>query len=73
MRSTRQNTELINYFRIKTDLGAAAKTTNSDDIEHHLDELAIMAMHTTSDRLRRACNASIANHHHSPPAAAIHA
>lgn len=59
MLSAQQLTELRNYFAIKTDLGRATKGANLEDVEHHLDELKIMAMHTTSGRLVRACNETI--------------
>lgn len=59
MRSTREATELRQYFQIKTDLSAAVSGATAGDIDFYLNELATMQMHTTSDRLRRACRAAI--------------
>lgn len=71
MHSPREVTELRHYFAIKTDLVAAVRDAAQDDINFHLNELAIMQMHTTSDRLRHGCAATIAGY--APPAAAAHA
>lgn len=59
MNVSREITELKQYFAIKSDLAIAAKNINPVDIEYHLTELSIMQMHTTSDRLRRACRGTI--------------
>lgn len=71
MHYARERTELRHYFAIKSDLVAAVRDATQDDIEFHLEELAIMQKFTTSDRLRFACAASIASH--LPPAAAASA
>lgn len=57
---TLQRTELRHYFAIKTDLAAAVEGAAPEEIAHHLDEIEILAMHTQSDRLRRACRATLA-------------
>lgn len=71
MLSAREATELRQYFAIKTDLVAAVRDAVTDDIDFHLNELAIMQMHTTSDRLRSSCASTIAGH--SQPAVAANA
>jgi hypothetical protein len=58
MTQTREATELLQYFAIKTDLAAATRNAASEDIAFHLGELATMQMHTTSARLSRACRAA---------------
>lgn len=63
--------ELRHYFAIKTDLATAVRDAVQDDLDFLLNELATMQMHTTSDRLRRACRGAIAGH--ARPVAAIHA
>lgn len=52
--------EVRHYFEIKRDLAAAVRSADSVNIEHHIDELQILGMHTDSGRLRRACAASVA-------------
>lgn len=54
--------ELRHFFEIRTDLVAAVKAAAQEDIEHHLDELFILRLHTESDRLKLACTAVIAEH-----------
>jgi hypothetical protein len=70
MPQTRARTELRQFFAIKTDLLAAVRAETQDDIIFHLHELAVMQMHTASDRLRQGCAAIIASHHTPAPAAA---
>lgn len=69
MPSTRENTELRQYFAIKTDLAAAVRDAAPEEIAFHLSELATMHMHTTSDRLRAACLAAILTQPGGPPRA----
>jgi hypothetical protein len=64
-------TELIQYFQIKTDLAAAVRSAAAVDIEFHLGELAVMRLHTNSDRLRRACAATLASYAQEPAAAIV--
>jgi hypothetical protein len=52
--------ELRQYFEIKRDLAAAVRAAASVEVEHHIDELQILAMHTSSDKLRRACASTVA-------------
>lgn len=60
MPSKCEATELRQIFAIKVDLARAARFANQDDIDFHLNELAVMQMHTTSERLRQACKETIA-------------
>lgn len=60
MFSKQQNAELRQFFAIRSDLAEALRTAVQLDIDHHLDELAIMQMHTGSERLRQACGRAIA-------------
>jgi hypothetical protein len=53
-------TELRQYFEIKTDLATAIRDAVPSEIEHHIDELQILAMHTASDKLRWACATTLA-------------
>lgn len=72
MRSAaRERTELRHYFEIKTDLAAAVRDAAAEEIAFHLGELAAMQQHTTSDRLRHGCAATIASY--AVPADAAHA
>ena len=71
MRLEREKTELRLFFEIKSDLAFAVRAGAPADIDFHLNELATMQMHTTSDRLRRACRATMAGF--TKPVAAIHA
>lgn len=70
MRHAREQTELRHYFAIKNDLAAAVRDAAPEEIDFHIDELAVMARHTTSLPLARACNETIAKY---MPAAAIRA
>ncbi len=67
----RKNTELQHFFAIKTDLAAAFRASNMEDIDFHLNELAVMRLHTNSDTLRRECRSTIASF--AQPVSAIHA
>lgn len=60
MLSALKATELRQYFAIKSDLAAAVRDGAVDDIDFCLNELGVIRMHTSSDRLRRACQASMA-------------
>lgn len=60
MRASREVTELGQYFSIKIDLAVAVRDAAPEEIDFHLNELATMAMHTTSARIRRACRGTIA-------------
>lgn len=68
-----QRTELKHYFAIKTDLLAAVRDAVPSDIAHHIDELEILAMHTESTRLARACAATLADHRNPVKLAVAHA
>lgn len=59
MCSTRESTELRQFFAIKSDLVAAVKAAVLDDIDFHLNELATMKMHTTSERIKQACREAL--------------
>lgn len=61
MLSAREAVELRQFFEIRSDLAVAARDAAADDIDFHLGELAIMALHTTSERLRRACRTTVMN------------
>lgn len=52
--------ELRHYFEIKRDLATAVRDAASSNVEHHIDELQILGMHTASAKLRRACAATVA-------------
>ncbi|MDI1263912.1 MAG: hypothetical protein PS018_11705 [bacterium] len=69
MRKAQQSTELQQYFAIKSDLADATRLGSADDIEFHLNELAVIRLHTDSARLRAACIDAMAGH--LPPVAAI--
>ncbi len=71
MRPAREASELKQFFAIKSDLAAAVRDAAAEEIDFHLNELFVMQKHTTSDRLRHACAATIAGH--APPAAAAQA
>lgn len=71
MLSARETTELRQYFAIKTDLAMAVRDAASEEIDFHLNELAVMQMHTTSARISRACRAASAEF--AKPIAAIRA
>lgn len=71
MRASREVTELRQYFAIKSDLAAAVRQAAPQEIDFHLNELAIMAMHTTSTRIARACRGTISGF--DKPVAAIRA
>lgn len=71
MRASREMTELQHYFAIKSDLAAAVRDAAPEEIDFHLNELAIMAMHTTSARIARACRGTVAGF--AKPVAAVHA
>lgn len=71
MRPAREALELQQFFAIKSDLAAAVRNAVAEEIDFHLCELAVIQMHTTSDRLRHVCAATIANH--TPPAVAAQA
>lgn len=62
LRKSITETETKHYFEIKNDLAAAIRDQIPSIIEFHLNELVVMRMHTTSDRLRRACATTIAEH-----------
>lgn len=63
-----QRIELRHYFEIKRDLAFAVRDSAVDNVNHHLDELQILGMHTESEKLRSACKATVAGH--AVPAAA---
>lgn len=71
MRSSREVTELQQYFAIKTDLAAAVRDAAPEEIEFHLVELDVMQLHTTSARISRACRGTVAGFR--APAAAARA
>jgi hypothetical protein len=60
MRALREITELRHYFAIKTDLAAAFRNAEPEEIDFHLNELATMQTHTSSPRIARACRGTIA-------------
>lgn len=60
MRSEHAATELKQYFQIKNDLLVAFRAGNKEDAEFHIGELAAIRLHTTNERLRGACSATIA-------------
>ncbi|SEP26846.1 hypothetical protein SAMN05444123_11281 [Rhodopseudomonas pseudopalustris] len=51
--------ELQQFFAISSDLAAARRACDCAAVEHHIDELEIMRMHSESVRIRRACTAQI--------------
>lgn len=55
----RESTELRQFFAIKTDLATAVRDAVLDDIDFYLNELATMRMHTTSERIRKACREAL--------------
>lgn len=73
MQLARERTELRHYFEIKSDLAAAVRDAAAEEIAFHLEELAIMQQHTTSDRLRHGCAATIAQHTNPADAATVSA
>lgn len=62
MKSSREATELYQFFAIKSDLAAAMRDEIPSIIKFHLGELVAMYTHTDSDRLRRAAGKAIAEH-----------
>lgn len=66
MRLIQEATELQHFFAIRNDLADATRRGMTDDIQFHLDELATMRMHTTSERLQRACKSAAADHYAIP-------
>lgn len=56
------DTETKQFFEIKNDLATAIRDGIPSIIEFHLNELVAMQMHTDSERLRRACAKTIAEH-----------
>ena len=60
MLTKEESAELRQFFAIRSDLAKAVRFAVEEDVKHHLDELGIMQMHTTNERLRRACQAALA-------------
>jgi hypothetical protein len=54
--------ELRYFFTMKTNLAAAIRRAEKDDIEFHLSEFEALQLNTENERLRRACAAVIAAH-----------